>query len=81
MIRRAWRVDMVIAVVVALIVLIVSPGLAISGILALIVLLVCSATLAIERRREHRTRGRRRRGPRKPSRRVRAGSRRPRPEA
>jgi hypothetical protein len=48
--RRVLSVDLAIAVAVAVIVLIVSPGYAISGLLAIIVLLVCGVSLLRERR-------------------------------
>ncbi len=54
MIRPAWRLDILVAVIAAAIVLIVSPGLAISGLLAILVLLVCGITAAVERRRQRR---------------------------
>ena len=49
--------DAAIALVVALLILVLSPGLAVTGVLALLVLLVCGVSWAI---------GRRRRGPRRP---------------
>ncbi len=56
--RKVLTVDLAIAIAVAVIVLIVSPGYAISGLAAIIVLLVCGASLL----RQHRagTRGARR---------------------
>ena len=48
--RRVLTVDLAIAVLAAVIVLIVSPGYAISGLLAIIVLLVCGVSLLRERR-------------------------------
>jgi hypothetical protein len=59
--RRVLSVDLAIAVAVAVIVLIISPGYAISGLLAIIVLLICAASLLRERRGA--TRGTRRRRP------------------
>jgi hypothetical protein len=56
--RRVLTVDLAIAVAAAIVVLIVSPGYAISGLLAIIVLLVCAVSLVRERRRM--TRGLRR---------------------
>jgi hypothetical protein len=49
-IRRVISTDLAIAVVVAGLVLIISPGLAISGLLAVIVLLICGISLVRERR-------------------------------
>ena len=48
---RALVVDTAVAVAIVALVLIISPGLAIAGILALLVMLVCGATLLFERRR------------------------------
>lgn len=48
--RRVLSVDLAIAVAVAVIVLIISPGYAISGLLAIIVLLICGVSLLRERR-------------------------------
>jgi len=48
---RALVVDTAVAVAIVAVVLIISPGLAIAGILALLVMLVCGATLLLERRR------------------------------
>ncbi len=50
MTRNVLMVDLAIAVAVAVIVLIISPGYAISGLLAIIVLLVCGISLMRERR-------------------------------
>jgi hypothetical protein len=55
-IRRAWRVDIVVALVAALIVLILAPGLAVAAIVALLVLLVCGVSVAVERLRARRFR-------------------------
>jgi hypothetical protein len=41
-IDRTLRADLIIAAVVAALVLIISPGLAISGILAILVMLICA---------------------------------------
>jgi hypothetical protein len=50
MTRNVLVADLAIAVAVAVIVLIISPGYAISGLLAIIVLLVCGVSLLRERR-------------------------------
>jgi predicted histidine transporter YuiF (NhaC family) len=70
--RRVLSVDIAIAVAVAVVVLIISPGYAISGLLAIIVLLICGVSLLRERRATTR-RGRRMSPPRS------RGSARPRP--
>jgi ABC-type Fe3+ transport system permease subunit len=62
--RPAIRGDIAIAAIVALIVLIFTSGLATAGLLGIIVLLICTATVVIERRRRtargaHRAPGRR----------------------
>jgi hypothetical protein len=61
-------IDAVVAVIIAAIVLIVSPGAAVDGILALFVLLICGITLLIDSRRGRR-RARRRSTVRAPMRR------------
>jgi hypothetical protein len=50
----AWRVDAAVAVVAALIILIASPGLAVAGLIAVIVLLLCGASLLAQRLRMRR---------------------------
>ncbi len=51
MTRNALLIDLAIAVLFALVVLIVSPGVAVDAIIALIVLAVCGLSFAIGRRR------------------------------
>ena len=53
--RQLLTIDAALAVLVAALVLIISPGIAVSGMIALLVLVVCGISVAIER-------GRRRRG-------------------
>jgi hypothetical protein len=62
-VSRTLRIDLAIAVAVALLIWIVSPGYAISGMLAIVVLIVCGVSLRREARRR-----RARRGPRAPRR-------------
>jgi|GEM_PF-3714046 len=52
--RRTLLMDVAIAVVIAALVLILSPGLAVVGILAIIVLLICGASWIISARRARR---------------------------
>jgi hypothetical protein len=72
--RRLLLIDAGIAVVLAALVLIISPGLAVTGMIAIFVLLVCGISIALQSRRARR-RSRRssrpasRRPPRSPSRR------------
>ena len=49
--RNALLVDLGFAVIIAAVVLIVAPGIAVVAILALIVLLVCAISLLIDGRR------------------------------
>ncbi|HWX52432.1 MAG TPA: hypothetical protein VNY34_04020 [Solirubrobacteraceae bacterium] len=49
--RRLARVDLGIGLLGALILLVATPGLAITGLIALIVLLLCTLTFLLERRR------------------------------
>jgi hypothetical protein len=58
-IRRALTAELAIAVAAAVVVLVVSPGYAISGLLAIIVLLACGVSLLRERRRPAPRRSRR----------------------
>jgi hypothetical protein len=52
--NRLVAIDAAIAVLIAVIVLIVSPGPAVTGIIALVVVVVCAITFAIQRLR-HRS--------------------------
>jgi hypothetical protein len=67
--RRILIVDLGIAAVVAIVVLIVSPGLAVAGLIAVAVLLVCAITWLVDVRRWWRGSHRSRRAPRQPPRR------------
>ena len=58
MIRRAVIIDAGIAVVAAVLLIVMAPGLAVVGLVALLVLLVCAISLALDRRRRPRRRGR-----------------------
>lgn len=60
---QTLAIDVAIAVLVAAIILIVAPGLAVVGIVAIVILLVCAITLAVgaSRRRRHQA------GPSRPS--------------
>lgn len=71
-------IEVGIAVAIAIVVLIVQPGVAVGGILALIVLAVCGAALLLQRRRPARAVSQRRRPTRRAPRRdprTRAGRR------
>lgn len=52
--RRTLVIDAGIAVLVAALVLILAPGLAIVGIIALLVVLVCAISFLVEARRRRR---------------------------
>ncbi|HLY49179.1 MAG TPA: hypothetical protein VKR21_08285 [Solirubrobacteraceae bacterium] len=52
--RNTLLVDAGIALVLAILVIVISPGLAVVGLLALLVLLVCGLSLAIGRLRKRR---------------------------
>lgn len=52
--RRLLRVDIAIGALTALVLLLASPGLAIAGAIALLVLLVCVASIPLARRRSQR---------------------------
>ena len=49
-----WQIDVAVAAIVALILIFATPGLAITALLALLVLLVCGLTLAVGRLRRRR---------------------------
>jgi hypothetical protein len=53
-ITRVVKVDLAIAVVLAALVLIISPGVAIAGMLALLVLAVCAVSFVVTQRRRRR---------------------------
>jgi hypothetical protein len=52
--RQILLLDVGLAVLLAVLVLIVSPGVAVSGMIALFVVLVCAVSFGIERRRGRR---------------------------
>jgi ABC-type bacteriocin/lantibiotic exporter with double-glycine peptidase domain len=54
--RKTLLVDAGVALVLAILVIVISPGLAVVGLLALLVLLVCAASFGIDRRRRRRRR-------------------------
>jgi ABC-type bacteriocin/lantibiotic exporter with double-glycine peptidase domain len=60
-------VDLVIGVVVAIILIVVSPGLAVVGIIAILVLVGCALSFVFERRRARRSGGTKRRSVQRPS--------------
>jgi Flp pilus assembly protein TadB len=62
--RHLVRVDLGLGVVAALVLLLATPGLAISGLVALIVLLICALTFAWQRREDRRRRHREDQSPR-----------------
>jgi ABC-type bacteriocin/lantibiotic exporter with double-glycine peptidase domain len=52
--NRTLAIDGLIAVLIAALVLIISPGLAVSGMIALVVLLILAISFALQSRRHHR---------------------------
>jgi ABC-type bacteriocin/lantibiotic exporter with double-glycine peptidase domain len=52
--RNTLLVDAAIALVLAIVVIVISPGLAVVGLLALAVLLICVVSFLIDRRRRRR---------------------------
>jgi hypothetical protein len=54
--QRVARLDLALGVLVALVLFVVSPGLAVTAIVALLTLLVCGVSLLVGRRRRHRPR-------------------------
>jgi Flp pilus assembly protein TadB len=55
-IRNALLVDAAIAVVLAILVIVLSPGIAVVGLVATLVVVVCGVSLAFDRRRRRRRR-------------------------
>ncbi len=56
--RNILLTDAAIAAVIAIIVLIISPGIAVTGMIALAVLIVCAISLVLDIRRSRRPRAR-----------------------
>jgi hypothetical protein len=52
--RNILLIDALIAVVLAILVIVISPGVAVAGLLAILVVLVCGVSLALDRRRTRR---------------------------
>lgn len=52
--RHTLLIDVAAAAVLAILVIAISPGLAVVGLLALLVLIICGVTLAFDRRRRRR---------------------------
>ena len=57
-------IEVGIAVAIAIVVLVLQPGVAVGGVVALVVLAVCGVTSLLRRRRSARARPRARAGPR-----------------
>jgi hypothetical protein len=57
--RNTLLADVGLAALVAVVVLIISPGLAVTGMIALLVLLICGVSLLVGSRRARRSRVRR----------------------
>jgi hypothetical protein len=77
--RNPLSTDLVIAVIGAILILVLTPGVAVAGMIALLVLAACGVSLAIDSRRRRRAGASRRTRPaaspprRPPDRRPRAG--------
>lgn len=59
------QIDVAIAVVAAIVIIVVAPGLAITALVALLILLLCGITLLFDRWRQRRPTPRARRGRRR----------------
>lgn len=68
MTRNTLLADAAIAAGIAILVIVVAPGLAVVGLLALLVLIVCGISFAFDLRRGRRREARLRRAPRRSSR-------------
>jgi ABC-type bacteriocin/lantibiotic exporter with double-glycine peptidase domain len=66
-VSNALLLDFIIAAAVAIVLVIVSPGLAVVGLVAIVVLVVCGLTFALDRRRTRRGGRSRRRAPHRPA--------------
>ena len=77
--REVLAIDLAVAVVLAALVLILSPGVAVAGMIALIVLLVCVFSVVWDIRRGRRRSGTRRTGSRRTGSRRRPAPRQSRP--
>lgn len=53
--RNTLLIDAAIAVILAIVAIVVAPGLAVVGLLAILVLLVCAVSFAVDRRRKRRS--------------------------
>ena len=56
--RNVLLIDAAIAAAIAIIVLIISPGLAVAGMIALAVLIICAISLVLDTRRSRKPRAR-----------------------
>lgn len=52
--RRLFRVDLGVGALIALVLLLATPGVAIAAILAGVILLACAVSIAVQRRRRRR---------------------------
>ena len=52
--RNALLADVAIAAVLAILVIVIAPGLAVVGLLAILVIVICAITFAVDRRRSRR---------------------------
>jgi ABC-type bacteriocin/lantibiotic exporter with double-glycine peptidase domain len=75
--RRTLLIDGVIAAILTVLVVVLSPGLAVVGLIAILVIIVCGVSFALDSRRRRRSSRSR---PRRASSRPRTQSRRARPE-
>lgn len=66
--RNVLLIDVGIAIVAALVLLAITPGLAVAATIAMVVLATCAISFRRESRRQRRARGRRRRSPGRQSR-------------
>jgi ABC-type Fe3+ transport system permease subunit len=55
--RNPLLTDVAIAVLAAILILVLTPGVAVAGMIALLVLLACAATLVVDSRRRRRRSG------------------------
>jgi hypothetical protein len=53
-IQTTWKVDLLVAAAIAAVILIVEPGVAIGGMLALLLVMICAVSFVFERRRRRR---------------------------
>jgi hypothetical protein len=53
-IQTTWKLDLLVAGAIAAVILIVEPGVAVGGLLALLLVMICAVSFVFQRRRHRR---------------------------